>query len=272
MKKEVKKQLLQKWSKITGKKLVIKKDLKEKELATILYQHLKSILDETINLLGIKLDQNLIRKINKISDFQRKADYQKKLIESLVAQFKEFSLEDEGFLPKDIQKVKKFNCAGGSLLFNRLLEKAKIKNYYGFAFRHVVNIAELANGSFLYICTRANLKGAVDYKKYIKDRFKGNIVVIDNKPIKDVKTGIKYLILSHKEIPYRLILLLSPKASILSIIDNLETLNVRNLLFPKVYKFERENELWKKEEKRLSAPEFKKILKNRYTVLEVNEK
>lgn len=264
MNKKIKNQLLQEWDKTIERETIKNKNYKSgirsrEKFITILYRRLEPILDETINLLGIKLKPNLIEKINKSPDSQQKANHQKKLIKSLVAQFKKFPLKNEGFLPKDIQEIRGFNCAGGSLLFGRLLNKAKIKNYYGLTVGHVVNVAALANGSFVYICTRADLR--------TDNKLKHNIVTINNKSKKDENTGIKYLMLNHEDIPYRLILLLSQKDSILSIMDNLETrffMRIRKLLFPEVYGLQRESKVWKSEKKYLSSPALKKILKNRF--------
>lgn len=271
--KKIENKLLQKWSKIVGRKLILKrknyknKTKNNKQLIIILYQCLKPVLDETIKLLEIKLNQNLIEKIKKTSDLQKKTNYQKKLIRILVRRFKKFPLEDEGFLPIDIQKLKKFNCVGGSLLFSRILSKARIKSYYGFAFRHAVNIVKLADGSFIYICTRANLKSTIDYQKEKEDNLKFNVIPINSEIITDKNTRIKYLILNQEEIPYRLVLLLPQKEHILSIIDNMETkffLRVQNLLFPEIHKFQKENKLWKDEKKYLNSPKARKILRNKY--------
>lgn len=269
---QTKNKLLVEWEKITGKKFAAnyyKIKFNNEQLIALLYRHLEPALNATLHILKIKIDKTLIEKINKILDLQQKTNYQKKLIKSLVTQFKKFSLDDE-FLPQNIQKLKRFNCAGSSLLLNHLLDKVGIKNYYGFAFRHVVNIAKLADGSLIYICTRANLKNTTDYQKGDGIKLKYNVIAISNKIMIDCETGIKYLLPNHKDIPYRLILVLPRKMSILSIIDNIETrffLEIRDLLFPTVYGFQRKNKLWKNEEKYFNGPKIKKILKDKYVTM-----
>jgi len=271
--KKIKNQLLQKWDIISCKERIPTKKYHQsetkdnKKLIAILYRLLIPVLDKTLKSLGIKFDQSLIDKIRNTVSVKEKASHQKKLIRFLVKQFKKFPLEDETFLPTDIQKLKKFNCAGGSLLFARLLEKAKIKSYCGLAFRHSVNIAQLADGSFVYICTRVNLKGTLDYKNEGGNKLKCNVVSINNKIMVDKNTGVKYLMLKRKEIPYRLVLVLPQKEHIFSIIDNMENsffLKVRNLLFLEIQKFEKRNKLWKNERKYFSSPEAKLILRNKY--------
>lgn len=265
---KLKNHLLKEWGKIANTDLLIKQDkTKDKKgFIDFLYGNLKPILKKTIKALDIKIDHNLLEKIRLASTPEQKTIYQKKFIQSLALEFKKFPLGNNVFLPEDIQKIRKFNCAGGTLLIGYLLNQAGIKNYYGLAYRHSVNIAKLSDNSLVYICTRANLKNTVGYKTSGKDKLGSNVVDVKRKISTDINTEIKYLTINQKKIPYRLIMLLSFEEIIFCIIDNMETKkfqNIRKLLFPKIYEFQK-NDLWKTERKYVNRPKLKQILRNKY--------
>ena len=146
------KTLLENWASLTGAENIeeIPSDLSIEEAKKLLYEKISNTIDKTLEVLDIKINNDLLEKIKQSKDNDEKAMLQEAFINSLMAQLSSIPSGKWSFFPEQIQKTKKINCSGSSLLLGSVLKRNGIKSYYGMPAGHAVNIVELSDGSLWY--------------------------------------------------------------------------------------------------------------------------
>jgi hypothetical protein len=169
--------------------------------------------------------------------------------------------------PKKMREDKGFNCVGATLLGINSLKKKRIESYYGNPWGHVVNIAKLSNGKYMYI----------DLK---------NDKVIEIKPEEISLGGHKALKVNDNSIDYKLIPIHDNSVVAGSIIGNLSRLevekgneerqdiyqNIKQKLFPELKEIEDTEEMKAEKERVESIQEAEKDAKDYFNKLSEEKK
>lgn len=146
--------------------------------------------------------------------------------------------------PKKMREDGDFNCVGATLLGINALKDKKIESYYGNPWGHVVNIAKLSNGKWMYIDFRNNI---------VKEINPEEITLNEHRTLK----------INNESIDYRLIPIHDNSAVIGSIIGNLSGLeaergnekrqdiyqNIKQKLFPEFGEIENTEEMQMEKER-----------------------
>ena len=138
---------LESWPKlVVGQEATFDIDIENSENEKVkeaLYKIIESRLNETIKILGMDIDNNLIEKINNTENVKEKTKLQKEFIRSVARQIN--SIEDGkwAFYPAEIEKQKKINCSGSALLAGHVLARAGIETEYGNPVGHAINFRRL---------------------------------------------------------------------------------------------------------------------------------
>jgi ASC-1-like (ASCH) protein len=233
---EIGKQVLaEMWPELTNSKIIEKEEIEDLSLIeyrSLLYGKLKPALDDTMNDLGISVDNSSLKNISNKEELSEK---QLDFIKSLEKQFKDKSVggklketENEkeidntwSFYPKEINKKQSVNCSGASLLFGRIAEKAEIKTYQARTTNHAFNVLELDDGKLVYADTRMDSQANDSYadsvrvfviEKYEKEKIGTNEIIHIND---NEEYGV------HKDI-----LLLPQFESVGSIVNNFGSLKI----------------------------------------------
>jgi len=149
-----------------------------------------------------------------------------------------------------------FNCVGATLLGINALKEKEIESYYGNPWGHVVNIAKLSNGKWMY----------VDFK---------NNMVKEITPEEVTLGGCRMLKIDDENIDYKLIPIYDSSVAVGSIIGNLSGLeaekgneegqdiyqNIKQKLFPEIQKTEDMGEMKAEKERVESIQETEKEAK-----------
>ncbi len=202
---------LESWPKlVVGQEATFDIDIENSENEKVkeaLYKIIESRLNETIKILGMDIDNNLIEKINNTENVKEKTKLQKEFIRSVARQIN--SIEDGkwAFYPAEIEKQKKINCSGSALLAGHVLARAGIETEYGNPVGHAINFSKLADGSLIYI----------DARNRLVKKIKAEEIEIEGQKIKKI---------DDKDIDYKLIPIFSNRDSIVSVLRNLESLKM----------------------------------------------
>jgi hypothetical protein len=110
--------------------------------------------------LGLKIDNDLVEKIRKTKNLDKKSalelEYIKKAhsqVDDIVQRFDKLARKSTKWdsWPKKMRETKEFNCVGATLLGIHLLENGGIKSYCGNPADHILNIVKLSNGEWRYV-------------------------------------------------------------------------------------------------------------------------
>ena len=131
--------------------------LSKEELKDWLYKDLLGEMEEIMKEWGLSFDEDLIKKINEEKDLAKRALLEFAYIEKCQEQINKYKSGFEGkndkwdAWPKRLKETGRFNCVGSTLIGTIFLEKAGIKNCHGLPVSHVMNIARLADGQYVYV-------------------------------------------------------------------------------------------------------------------------
>jgi hypothetical protein len=159
--------------------------------------------------------------------------------------------------PKKMREDEGFNCVGATLLGINALKEKGIESYYGNPWGHVVNIAKLLNGKWMYIDLRNN-------------------VVKEISPEEISLKECRVLKINDEDIDYKIIPIYDNSTAVGSIIGNLSELeaereneegqdiyqNIKYKLFPEIKKIEDTEEMQIEKERIESIEEVERDAKN----------
>ncbi len=190
--------------------------MSHEEIKKWLFESIMNDIERFTEELGIQIDIDLVEKIKKEEDMDKKSalelEYINKVhaeVDKIVQKFVESGEKSTTWdsWPKRMRETKEFNCVGATLLGINLLEKGGIKSYYGRPHEHVVNIAKLANGEWWY----------VDFRNG-----KQNIIKIE--PDETKIADVSVLEVKQSNIDFGLIPIFDNSEAAGSMLDNLDSL------------------------------------------------
>jgi len=188
--------------------------LSNEELKEWLYKTLMVDIEALVIGWGLEPDPILIEGIKNEQDLEQRAKLEMKYLEDTRAKINDFHKanplaqgQSDKYVswPSEMRKKKSFNCVGGTLLGMSLLERVDISSFCGKPSSHVLNIARLSNGEWVYA------------------DFTNNQVKIV-KPEEGMLDGVRILELKEPDIIYRCIPLLDNRDVPDSIIGNFHSL------------------------------------------------
>jgi len=233
---EEKQYLFENWKNkvINGDFTISDSQIRNQELKTILSQSLMDDVAELSEEWGIEMDKSLS---------------EEEYIERLQIQINNLTRKNErdahwDSWPKKMREDKGFNCVGATLLGINALKEKQIESYYGNPWGHVLNIAKLSNGKWLYIDLR-------------------NSKVLEINPEEVSLGGHRTLKINDNSIDYKLIPIHDNSVAVGSILGNLSGLerergdeegqdinqNIKQKLFPELKEIEDTEEMREEKER-----------------------
>lgn len=163
---------------------------------------------------------------------------------------------------KKMRENEGFNCVGATLIGINALKEKGIETYYGNPWGHVVNIARLLNGKWMYIDFRNNVVREINPEEISLD-------------------GCRVLKINDEDIDYKLIPIYDNSMAVGSIIGNLSGLeaergnrrgqdiyqNIKQKLFPEINEIEDTEEMQIEKERIESIQEAEREAKNYFREL-----
>ncbi|MDD4409575.1 MAG: hypothetical protein PHW52_02865 [Candidatus Pacebacteria bacterium] len=246
---EERQHLVEKWKKdvIDGKFNIDDGQISNQRLKEILSESLMEDIAELSNEWGIELDDSL-------SD----EEYIEKMRVQVSGLAKKCRIDTHwDSWPKKMREDEGFNCVGATLLGINALNGKGIESYYGNPWGHVVNIAKLSNGKWMYVDLRNNIVKEI-YPEMIS--LEGNSV----------------LRIDDENIDYKLIPIHDNSIAVGSIIGNLSGLeaekgseeeqdiyqNIKQKLFPEFTEIEEAGEMQVERERVESIQEAEEGARN----------
>lgn len=193
--------LAQEWSNLSGVEMspdIDFSELSDEELIKFLYDNLMQGVDRAIEEIGFIINADLKMAIDKETDLQKKSEFQRELIDSILKQtrgvteggkFNRGKEDKWAFYPEQIAKAKRLNCSGATLVIGRILENFGFQVEHGFAAHHAVSVVKLADGHSYYVDSRRN---------------RHNIVALEDE-VKSIGS-FQYQDLHHPQIAYEMII------------------------------------------------------------------
>jgi len=186
------------------------------EIKKWLFESMMKDVAQLVEELGIKIDTELISKIQNAKDANEKSALELEYTRKVHGQVSEITSgfdksPDKGTKwdswPKRMRETKEFNCVGATLVGMHLLESAGIESYYGNPHGHVLNIVRLPNDEWWY----------VDFRN-------GKQRMIKINPEETMIEDVRVLRIKQPEIDYELIPIYDNSESAGSILGNLGSL------------------------------------------------
>jgi len=164
--------------------------------------------------------------------------------------------------PKKMRKDEGFNCVGATLLGINALKEKGIESCYGNPWGHVVNMAKLSSGKWMYLDLRNNIVKEID-------------------PEEIVLAGNRILKINDEDIDYKLIPIYNNSFAVGSIVGNLSILetekgneegrdiyqNIKQKLFPEFKEIENLQEMKIEKERIESMQEVERKVKEYFEKL-----
>lgn len=191
-------------------------EMNESEIKKWLFESVMKDIAKFVEELGIKIDTELISKIQNTKDADEKSALELKYIKNVhVQMYGIVSTFDKSpdrstkwdSWPKRMRETGEFNCVGATLVGTHLLKSAGIEPYYGNPKGHVLNIVSLQNGEWWY----------ADFRNG-----KGGLIKID--PAETTIEGARVLKIKHPHIDYKLIPIYNSEDLVEPILGNLSSI------------------------------------------------
>lgn len=108
---------------------------------------------------GLNVDEQLIQEIQNEKNPEKKSTLELKYIENINNQVSGFLKDKDRMMldskwaswPSHMRRGEQFNCVGAALLGNKFFEQVGLEFYNGHPPSHVLNIAKLSNGEWVYV-------------------------------------------------------------------------------------------------------------------------